>query len=172
MTQATDLTKLTNAELVDKYNELTGKAIKKFSSRAAGEKQVAAFMAAKGKTSDSKASPTKAKGKAQTKPAKPTKSDATTLVGQVKSIAKAKKEAKPATDRSAAISASWADPDVKAARSIKHHVKVAGVEHNSVHAAFKELGLPLNKVIKFRSELKANGKAEFGGHKFSLVAKA
>lgn len=34
------VTEMTTAELVAEYNELTGKSIKKFSSRAAGEKQV------------------------------------------------------------------------------------------------------------------------------------
>lgn len=170
MTQAiiAQLEKLTTKELIAKYNELSGKTIKKFSSRASGEKQVAAFMMAAGK----KPSAAAGEGKAQTKPAKAGKSDPTSLAGQVKAIAKAKKEAKPATDRGAAIAASWADPDVKAARATKHHVSVAGTEYNSVHAAFTALGLPLNKVIKFRAELKANGKAEFDNHKFVIVAKA
>jgi len=44
--QAMNIAEATSKELVDKYNTLTGKSIKKFASRAAAEKQVAAAMAA------------------------------------------------------------------------------------------------------------------------------
>lgn len=40
------IAQLTTAEMVAEYNTLTGKSIKKFSSRAAGEKQLAAARAA------------------------------------------------------------------------------------------------------------------------------
>lgn len=61
------ITTAATAELVAAYNELTGKAIKKFSSRAAGEKQVAAAL--KEHEAKSKAD---AKAKKDDKPAKPT----------------------------------------------------------------------------------------------------
>ena len=41
---ANQISALTTSELVSLYNEKTGKSIKKFSSRAAGEKQVAALF--------------------------------------------------------------------------------------------------------------------------------
>ena len=47
---AQQISALTTAELVKLYNEKTGKSIKKFSSRAAGEKQVAALFAEVKKT--------------------------------------------------------------------------------------------------------------------------
>ena len=84
-------------------------------------------------------------------------------------VSKASKE--PSGSISDGVKASWADPAVKAARSVKHHVSVAGTEYNSVHAAFTELKLDLKKVIPFRAKLKAAGHAEFEGHKFKLVEK-
>lgn len=72
-------------------------------------------------------------------------------------------------DRAAAIAASWADPEVKAARVTRHSVNVNGVEYRSVREAFKALGLPDSKHIKFRMDLKATGKQSFGGHVFVLA---
>ena len=48
-------------------------------------------------------------------------------------------------------------------------MRVGGVEYRSVKDAFEKLKLPLEKHIRFRAELKANGKATFDGHKFMLV---
>lgn len=49
------------------------------------------------------------------------------------------------------------------------HVKVNGVEYRSVREAFKALGLPDSKHIKFRMELKAAGKKSFDGKVFVTV---
>lgn len=68
-----------------------------------------------------------------------------------------------------AIAASWADPEVKAARATRHHVTVNGVEYRSVREAFRALGLPDSKHIKFRMDLKATGKQAFDGHVFILA---
>lgn len=65
--------------------------------------------------------------------------------------------------------ASWKVPEVRAARSTRHGVVVDGVEYRSVAKAFLALGLPYEKHIKFRGELKKAGHAEFGGHKFVLA---
>lgn len=187
-----DVAKVTTAELVAKYNELTGKSIKKFSSRAAGEKQVLAFLSAKPKA-DNKDNATAKKAaasfakdeidtakaaskKAMLDLAKQTTSGASDLAKQAASIAKsaAKKKAdKEATvSRSDAVSASWEDPAVKEARSTKNKVKVAGVEYRSVKSAFEALKLPLEKHIGFRAELKASGRKTFDGHVFTIVASA
>ena len=83
----------------------------------------------------------------------------------------AKVSKEPSGSISDGVKASWADPAVKASRSVKHRVSVAGTEYNSVHAAFTELKLDLKKVISFRAKLKAAGHAEFEGHKFKLVEK-
>lgn len=173
----------TTAELVAKYNQLTGKAIKKFSSRAAGEKQVLAFMNAKpkdvaqDKPETSKADPAKAASKkAMNDPAKASTTGASELARQAASIAKSaakKKAEKEATvSRSDAIKVSWEDPAVKAARSIKNKVKVGGVEYRSLKAAFEALNLPVKKHLAFRLELKAAGRKTFEGHVFTIVPSA
>lgn len=71
--------------------------------------------------------------------------------------------------RAAAIRASWADPEVAAKRAARTHVKVNCVEYRSVREAFKALGLPDSKHIKFRMELKASGKKTFDGKVFVTV---
>lgn len=76
----------------------------------------------------------------------------------------------PSTDRSAAIAASWTDPDVKAARSERSHVSVGKQTFRSVRDAFVHLGLPLEKHIKFRGQLKAAGTLAYGDHTFTIVA--
>lgn len=76
----------------------------------------------------------------------------------------------PDAVRSAGVAASWTNPEVKAARSTRHAVAVEGVEYRSVREAFAALGLPMNKHIKFRGELKKAGEGVFEGHDFKLVA--
>jgi len=63
----------------------------------------------------------------------------------------------------------WANPEVKAARSRRQHVKVDGVTYRSVKQAFEQLNLPLTKHIKFRGELKALGHVEAFGHNWMIV---
>jgi hypothetical protein len=84
---------------------------------------------------------------------------------------------KPLRKQSAGVARSWGDASVKAARTTKHGVTVkAGgktTEHKSVAAAFKALGLPMPKHIKFRGKLKASRKEVFEHngvmHAFRLV---
>lgn len=74
-------------------------------------------------------------------------------------------------DRSAAISATWANPEVAAARAQRSKVFVEGRgEYRSVKAAFVALGLPISKHIPFRMKLKASGAAHFERHSFVVVA--
>ena len=76
--------------------------------------------------------------------------------------------------RAAAIMETWKDPSVAAARAKRHGVRVAKdgkvSEFRSVRAAFVALGLPLNKHIQFRMELKAAGKIENAyGYNWSTI---
>lgn len=73
------------------------------------------------------------------------------------------------TDRGAAIAASWKNKDVAARRAARHNVKVDDKTYKSVREAFMVLALPLGQHIKFRGQLKASGKADFGGFKFKLA---
>lgn len=128
----------TTRQLVQEYNRLTGKSITKFSSRAAGERQVQALIDKLTKEAPKPLPKKKPKTKANTKT--------------------------PA-DRSEAIRKSWADRAVHDARSTRTHVLVAvdgsKTEYRSTLDAFKKLGFPLGSHIKFRMELKAAGKKDF-----------
>ena len=79
--------------------------------------------------------------------------------------------------RSAAVSKSWKDPAVAAARAERTGVSVTGkgikghADFDSVRKAFVALGLPLQKHIKFRGDLKREGEMVFGDYKFKTVAK-
>jgi transposase-like protein len=86
---------------------------------------------------------------------------------------RAVKSAAASPERSAAIAASWKNKGVAAARATRHGVVVVWAgrseKYSSVREAFVRLGLPLGRHIKFRGVLKASGRAEFNGHKFSLA---
>lgn len=77
-------------------------------------------------------------------------------------------------ERSAAIAVSWQDKKVAEARAARHAVEVVTPDgkkiwHSSVRHAFLVWSLPLGQHIKFRGQLKAAGKADFGGYKFKIV---
>lgn len=59
--------------------------------------------------------------------------------------------------------------DVNQKKRIRNKVKVGTVEYRSTKQAFEMLGIPLGNHIRFRMKLKAEGKAEIEGHKFTLV---
>ncbi len=84
------------------------------------------------------------------------------------------KRRQPGRDAAKAISASWNDADTRAARSLKQKVSADGVTYRSVREAFKALGLPDSKHVKFRMELKAAGSLPFKHgdktHHFAIVA--
>ena len=74
---------------------------------------------------------------------------------------------KASPTRSAGIAASWANPEVAAARAARSTVTVKGgglkapQEYASLRAAFAALHLPLGQHIKFRGQLKAAGTLTF-----------
>lgn len=74
----------------------------------------------------------------------------------------------PAPTKKPGLREAWGRPSVAAARKVRDHVKVRGVEYRSTRAAFVALGLPLSKHIPFRAGLKAHGRAVFvyEGEKF------
>lgn len=156
------IAQLTTAEMVAEYNTLTGKSIKKFSSRAAGERQLAAARA-----NDPKQLPTA------------TEEELNHLFNQettVEQLAKVRAEASTTEHtqdgkickappksmlRSKAISNSWNDAEIAAKRSRRDHVMVNGVVHHSVRAAFVALKLPMSQHIKFRMAVKQDGSGVF-----------
>lgn len=167
---AKEVKEMTIAELITEYNLLTGKSIKKFSTRAAGEKQVASARAMEGTKSMFKGGATPAalpasEGKKKEKKAA---APAPKLPG------KPKQEKSPgavSTNRSKGIGDSWNDPKIAAKRAQRNGVQVAGVQYRSVKAAFVALKLPLNGHIAFRMSLKESGKAtyEHSGSKYNFL---
>ena len=89
--------------------------------------------------------------------------------------AKASPLSKSRASNAAGVAASWADPDVLAARLQRHGVSVkvdgATTEHRSVREAFRAYRLPDSKHIRFRLALKASGKETFehGGKKYAFT---
>lgn len=181
ITKQSDIAAASTAVLVATYNALTGKSIKKFSSRAAGESQVAmAILSSENKAGHAGVPKgSKPSGGAISEAAHKqrknvaAKSSMTRLTDQVtkpRQVA-AKKAAKGERDASTAIKASWSDKDVRAARSLKERIKCDGKDYRSVADAFRQLRLPMAKHVKFRMELKESRKANFDGHKF-LISEA
>lgn len=134
--------KMTTEQILNKYRKISGRNPSKFSSRAAGELQLARAM----ERADKKKRLAEAKAN------------------------KGKKMTEEVNKRSLGTKASWQVEMTNYKRRLRHHVIVEGHgEFRSVKAAFEELELPLKKHIKFRALLKAEGQAEFEGYKFTLV---
>lgn len=132
---------MSTSELLVEYNKLTGKHVKRFASRASGEKQVL-----------------KAREKAIKNAVEPV---------VPKKATKTKKPKATSGERSKGIAETWKDPKVAKARAQRTHVVVRphgetkGTEYRSTHAAFQDLGLPYGQHIRFRMALKAEGKKDF-----------
>lgn len=127
------------SDLVAQHNALSDKPVKKFSDRKTAERRVLALLDA-----------------ASTRKVRTPK-------------AKADKAPAAPADRSAAVAASWANPEVAAARAARHSVRVGADVYRSLPAAFRELNLPMGSMIATRLALVANGKAVHANHKFTLV---
>lgn len=102
------------------------------------------------------------------------------LCGSIAAAASGESKPQPIPARARAsnsegIAASWARPEVAAARLTRHgvEVKVDGVveEFKSTAAAFREHRLPMNKHIRFRLTLKEAGEAVFehNGKKYAFT---
>lgn len=190
------IAEMTTAEMVAEYNTLTGKSIKKFSSRAAGEQQLAKareLLAVAKQTKTVAVQPAQQPEETQvTEESKRSfryevhgcpncgATDDQTYAGQEGTTAEErnfchhcsteywrdtgeiyKAPAKSET-RSKIIAATWENDQIAAARSARDNVVVDGKgTFRSVAAAFKALGLPMSKHIKFRVDVKANGSGTF-----------
>lgn len=216
-----DLAAFSTAELVTMYNDLTGKSIKKFSSRMAGLRQImnaqAEFVAeeapaasveeeASDAADDSAAAEEAARCDARLTAARINKDWTRTCpgCGACEDITPAGLEGtaaesrnfchscstewfpetgklytapKASPARAASIAASWAKPEVAAARASRSSVTVSGggldstLEYPSLRAAFAALNLPLGQHIKFRGQLKAAGVLTFIDFTFTNLAK-
>lgn len=186
-----EIKSMSTAEMIAEYNELTGKTIKKFSSRAAGERQLAAARATAAEAAqaaheidgswddlswDDRVALWHKEGRCPHCGADPSAITAAgkegTTAGENRSFCHhCETEFENETGmgysqarfaaRAEAAKSSWQDAATRAARSARHRVIVNGVEYRSVKAAFDGLNLPLGKHIKFRAQLKSAGKLDF-----------
>jgi len=144
---------MSTKDLVKEYNERTGKTVKKFSTRAVGERMVAEARVKSGLID--KVSPSIP----EIKPGTPIEAPLP----------------KKLSNRSDAIARTWTVKAVADKRAKRDGVTVDSHFYKSVLAAFKFLGLPQEKHIKFRMELKATGEAVWkdeknpNGLKFKIV---
>lgn len=184
------------AELVAFYNQATGKSIKKFSSRAAAEKQciavlptVAVDVAAEVAVVVAAEEPAPAKDNFETTCPECGESREITAAGPEGTFAgenhnfchncshtwnrftgKAVKPRKPGTNNAAGVSESWKNPMTYQARVTRDGVEVEGKgQFRSVRQAFLILNLPLTKHIGFRKDLKKQKALEFMGLKFKII---
>lgn len=130
--------------LVTEYNQLTGKAIKRFASIAIGKQRLE-----------------QARFRRDNPDVKPEKK---------KPVRKAARNEKI----SDGVRNSWDDEETAQRRGKRHGAQVNGKEiYKSVWAAFEALNLPLSRVITFRKELKqkmtANFEHEGTTYAFALV---
>lgn len=140
-----DVASAKTSELVTFYNSHSDKPVKKFSDRKTAERRVNDLL-------DELYDGPEVFGvddtPAPTAPAAPTK----------------------AADRSEGIRRSWQDPEVAAKRAQRSAVAVDGHEYKSVGAAFRALELPMNECIRFRIELKAQGRiSDRYGHDWKII---
>ena len=155
----------TTAELVEWFNAHAESPVKKFADRKTAERRVLALLAegvkaVKVEVDHSAANKRIAAAMPKLKTAK-----ASSASRNVERAA----DNGSSEDRSAAVAATWMNPDVAAARSVRDHVLVNDAWHVSVRQAFIDLGLPLNEHIKFRAQLKRSRKAEAYGFKWSIT---
>lgn len=166
-----NITEMTTAEMIAEFNELTGKSTKKFSSRAAGEKQLTSARR--------DAEFVQHYGTATCPHCGTHLENGVGAHGMEVNDGKLKlekhefycmacgEEFGPLLDasknavRSEAVAESWNDPSVAAKRSRRDRVWVGNDQYRSVKHAFELLNLPLNQHIKFRMSLKANGVESF-----------
>lgn len=84
-------------------------------------------------------------------------------------------------DRSAAIAASWADPETRAARSARYQIQVSGPGRTpevygslmkALQATGQNVGMKTSTIQQYRMIIRDEGKAEINGLLFSLATPA
>lgn len=175
-------------ELVAFYNQVTGKSIKKFSSRAAAEKQCIAVLPAAAEVVVAE-EPAPTKENFETTCPECGEHIEITAAGPEGTFAgenhnfchncshtwnrftgKAVKPRSGKINNAAGVSESWKDPMVYQARVTRDGVEVEGKgQFRSVRQAFLILHLPINHHIKFRKALKKAKALEFQGLKFKII---
>lgn len=171
-----NITTASTADLLAFYNVLAEKEVKRFSDRKTAERRVLALLAAREELAAAPAKEEKAeptwngegcpfcgdKHDQTANGAEGTYSgDNQTFCHSCESAydnATGRKckvfSAEPSSVRSAAVAATWTDPQVAALRSARMKVMVGDLVFGSVKKAFLHFQLPLAKHIKFRGQLR------------------
>lgn len=145
----------TTAELVAFYNANAFQPVKKFTDRATAERRVTALLDA----------------------ADSVDNGVLAMVGlpPVEKRQPAVKRAAPSATRSAGIAASWAVPEVAAARAertgtieVRQGNKLIG-SYRSVAHAFTSLGMSLKGHVPFRMMLKLEGQLSYDSYTFVIA---
>lgn len=189
LTETGSLERLTSKQLVEAYNALAEKPVKKFQDRATALRRTEALVREKAaNVQDDEGLVRRSRLNAGECPvcggdaANQTAADATegqnfnfchecgATYSAIDGSIKKPKSAK----RSRAIMESWNDLAVHTNRRQRSAVRVKTsegkvFEFRSVRQAFLALGLPLSKHIRFRMELKAAGKLEAFGMEWTNV---
>lgn len=140
---------MTTAEILAEVNHLNSSNVKRFATRADGEKRLE-----KARHEMNEIHVGRYEQHLQRVACKP--------VTAPKFEVAATPETEEHFRRSAGVKESWKDPSVHAKRVKRDNVSVVGVGiYRSVREAFLKLKLPLNKHIKFRMELKDSGEKDF-----------
>jgi hypothetical protein len=178
------IAQMTTAELIAEYNALTGKSIKKFSSRSAGESQLVKVRPTTAPKKETKVSENESSVYAfeshflthcpscgthlsngvgehgqevNGKAIKHDEFEFACLACEHEFGSPIRKTAVSIT-RSKAISESWSNAKTAKKRARRDNVAVERVgTFRSVCQAFKQLNLPLNQHIKFRMSVKHDG---------------
>lgn len=178
---------LSAADLLAVYNIAAGAAVKRFSTRAVGEKRLNAALAspeARGRLARAGVCPACGDrhngitvGRINKACQETRLHEATCHVCGQEFHADTGEPLKARASNvsaSAAIAASWRDPEVRAARVERCPVRVvtpAGntLEFRSMRPAFAKLGLPMGVMIRTRMNLKAARSLDFQGYKFYAI---
>lgn len=179
---------LSAADLLAVYNIAAAASVKRFATRAVGEKRLAAALAdpeARGRLARAGACPACGDrhngitvGRINKAGQETHQHEAMCHVcgHEFHADTGAQLKARAATNcsASAAIAASWKDPEVRAARIERCPVRVvtpAGntLEFRSMRPAFAKLGLPMGVMIRTRMNLKVARSLDFQGYKFYAI---
>jgi uncharacterized glyoxalase superfamily protein PhnB len=148
----------TTAELVTTYNHYATTPVKKFSDRKTAERRVIAlYRAQTGEDMPATfTAPVAPVVNTSVVRVKGLEDQLAVMEVDAEQLAANKAHARRAAGNEA-ISASWDNPEVRAARTSRIAISVNGEEYTSVRAAFVALGLPLGRHIRFRGALRAAG---------------
>lgn len=146
-----DVKEMSLKEMAAYYNEHAEKPVKRFSDRKNAEKRIKELMEDKMEDFDVIIE------------------DGEMEVEVDDSEEEAVEEKAARRNNSAGIKESWKVPEIREKRTQRSAVEVNGAQYKSVAEAFRELGLPMEKHIKFRGALKAAEEMDGFGMSWKII---